>query len=137
MENRTVIQWNKYDIEELNILKIDILGLGMLSAIQNSLSFLKEKDKFLEGKQKYGSYSLQNIPKDDPSTYKMISKADTVGVFQIESRAQMAMLIKLKPSCFYDLVIEVAIVRPGPIKGGMIHPYLKRRRDKLPYKYPS
>lgn len=137
MENRTVIQWNKYDIEELNILKIDILGLGMLSAIQNSLSFLKEKNKFLEGEQKNASYSLENIPKDDPSTYKMISKADTVGVFQIESRAQMAMLIKLKPSCFYDLVIEVAIVRPGPIKGGMIHPYLKRRRDKLSYKYPS
>ena len=137
MENRTVIQWNKYDIEELNILKIDILGLGMLSAIQKSLFFLKEKNKFLKVEKKNVSYSLQDIPKDDPSTYKMISKADTVGVFQIESRAQMAMLIKLKPSCFYDLVIEVAIVRPGPIKGGMIHPYLKRRRDKLPYKYPS
>ena len=137
MENRTVIQWNKYDIEELNILKIDILGLGMLSAIQKSLFFLKEKNKFLKVRQKNASYSLQDIPKDDPSTYKMISKADTVGVFQIESRAQMAMLIKLKPSCFYDLVIEVAIVRPGPIKGGMIHPYLKRRRDKLSYKYPS
>ena len=137
MENRTVIQWNKYDIEELNILKIDILGLGMLSAIQKSLFFLKEKNKFLKVDKKNISYSLQDIPKDDPSTYKMISKADTVGVFQIESRAQMAMLIKLKPSCFYDLVIEVAIVRPGPIKGGMIHPYLKRRREKLPYNYPS
>ena len=82
-------------------------------------------------------YDNATFRQDDPSTYKMISKADTVGVFQIESRAQMAMLIKLKPSCFYDLVIEVAIVRPGPIKGGMIHPYLKRRRDKLPCKYPS
>tara|TARA_B100000575_G_C23140766_1_gene663767 strand:- start:97 stop:3357 length:3261 start_codon:yes stop_codon:yes gene_type:complete len=137
MENRTVIQWNKYDIEELNILKIDILGLGMLSAIQNSLAFLEEKNRLCKDSKKNSSYTLQNIPKDDSSTYEMIAKADTVGVFQVESRAQMAMLIKLKPACFYDLVIEVAIVRPGPIKGGMIHPYLERRQGKLSYSYPS
>ena len=136
MENRRVIQWNKYDIEALNILKIDILGLGMLSAIKNSLNLLELKKKIYKDDMTIPT-KLQDIPANDNYTYEMISNADTVGVFQIESRAQMAMLPKLKPCCFYDLVIEVAIVRPGPIKGGMVHPFLKRRRCKEKLFYPS
>jgi error-prone DNA polymerase len=129
MENRTNIEWNKDDIEALGFLKIDVLALGMLTCIRKA---------FTLAKQHYGlDLTLANIPQDDPSVYDMICKADTIGVFQIESRAQQSMLPRLKPRCFYDLVIEVAIVRPGPIQGDMVHPYLKRRNGEEPVTFPS
>ena len=123
MPERTVIQWDKDDLEALGLLKVDVLALGMLSAIRRALDFLGMR--------------MQDIPAEDPVVYAMIQKADTVGVFQIESRAQMSMLPRLRPENFYDLVIEVAIVRPGPIQGGMVHPYLRRRRGLEPVLYPS
>jgi error-prone DNA polymerase len=119
MPDRSVIQWNKDDLDELGLLKVDILALGMLSAIRRALAFMGEK----LGRE----VLMQHIPDDDAPTYDMICASDTVGVFQIESRAQMSMLPRLKPRCYYDLVVEVAIVRPGPIQGGMVHPYLKNR----------
>ncbi|MET3896985.1 error-prone DNA polymerase [Devosia sp. UYZn731] len=129
MEDRTVIEWNKDDLDELGILKVDVLALGMLSVLRRSFNLLK---------QHYGlSLTLATVPQEDPRTYKMTHRADTIGVFQIESRAQMSMLPRLKPSEFYDLVIEVAIVRPGPIQGDMVHPYLKRRLGLEPTSYPS
>jgi error-prone DNA polymerase len=129
MENRTCIEWNKDDIEALGFLKVDVLALGMLTCIRKGFDLVKEH---------YGlSLTLANIPQDDPSVYEMISHADTIGVFQIESRAQMSMLPRLKPKTFYDLVIEVAIVRPGPIQGDMVHPYLRRRNGKEPVEFPS
>ena len=123
MPERTVIQWDKDDLEALGLLKVDVLALGMLSAIRKCLAGL--------------GIEMKDIPAEDPATYAMIQQADTVGVFQIESRAQMSMLPRLRPASFYDLVIEVAIVRPGPIQGGMVHPYLKRRRGLEPVAYPS
>jgi len=123
MPERTVIQWDKDDLEALGLLKVDVLALGMLSAIRRALHFVGMK--------------MQDVPVEDPAVYAMIQKADTVGVFQIESRAQMSMLPRLRPENFYDLVIEVAIVRPGPIQGGMVHPYLRRRRGVEPVAYPS
>ena len=129
MPERTVVQWDKDDLDALGLLKVDVLGLGMLSALRRALDFI--------GQQRGQPFALQDIPAEDPATYAMISQADTVGVFQIESRAQMSMLPRLKPQCFYDLVIEVAIVRPGPISGGMVHPYLNRRQGKVPVTYPS
>jgi len=129
MDGRTVIQWNKDDLDELGILKVDCLSLGMLSAIRKCFEMLQDH----EGKQ----WSLATIPQDDPAVYDMICEADTVGVFQIESRAQMSMLPRLRPRCFYDLVIEVAIVRPGPIQGDMVHPYLKRRAGLEQATYPN
>ena len=123
MADRTVIQWDKEDLETLGMLKVDCLGLGMLTAIHRCLDLIGR--------------DISEIPAEDPATYAMIQKADTVGVFQIESRAQMAMLPRLKPACFYDLVIEVAIVRPGPIQGNMVHPYLQRRRGTEEVRYPS
>lgn len=129
MPDRTVIQWDKNDLEELGLLKVDVLGLGMLSAIRRSFELIKAF---------YGrEFSMANIPLEDPRVYEMISRADTVGVFQIESRAQMAMLPRLRPRCYYDLVIEVAIIRPGPIQGDMVHPYLRRRNGEEPVTYPS
>jgi error-prone DNA polymerase len=129
MPERTVIQWDKDDLDELGILKVDCLALGMLTAIRKSFALIKETyDREL---------TLANVPKEDPAVYGMIQKADTMGVFQIESRAQMAMLPRLKPREFYDLVIEVAIVRPGPIQGDMVHPYLKRRCGEEQIDYPS
>ena len=119
MPDRSVIQWNKDDLDELGLLKVDILALGMLSAIRRSLALMGEK----LGRE----VLMQHIPDGCDATYDMICAADTVGVFQIESRAQMSMLPRLKPRCYYDLVVEVAIVRPGPIQGGMVHPYLKNR----------
>jgi len=120
MPERTVIQWDKDDLDELGLLKVDVLGLGMLSAIRRSFDLL---EKFR------GSHlTLATVPAEDPRVYNMICRADTVGVFQIESRAQMAMLPRLKPRNYYDLVIEIALIRPGPIQGGMVHPYLRRRR---------
>lgn len=129
MEDRTNIEWNKDDIEQLGFLKIDVLALGMLTAIRKM---------FQMAKRYYGKdYTLWNIPQDDPSVYAMIGLADTIGVFQIESRAQQSMLPRLRPRNFFDLVIEVAIVRPGPIQGDMVHPYLKRRNGQEPVEYPS
>ena len=129
MENRTVIQWDKDDLDQLGLLKVDVLALGMLTAIRRTLNLLGD----WHGKP----MTMQDVPREDPATYAMIQQADTIGVFQIESRAQMSMLPRLKPTCFYDLVIEVAIVRPGPIQGGMVHPYLKRRTGEEPVNYPS
>ena len=129
MEKRTVIQWDKDDLDALGLLKIDVLGLGMLNAIHRALDLISG----FRGKP----LSIAFIPAEDPKVYEMIQKADTVGVFQIESRAQMAMLPRMRPRNFYDLVIEVAIVRPGPIQGGMVHPYLKRRLGLEPLTYPS
>ena len=129
MEDRTCIEWNKDDIDALGFLKIDVLALGMLTCIRKAFDLAKKH---------YGlNLTLANIPQDDPAVYEMVSHADTIGVFQIESRAQMSMLPRLKPKCFYDLVIEVAIVRPGPIQGDMVHPYLRRRNDEEPIEYPS
>ena len=134
MPERSVIQWDKDDLDALGLLKVDVLALGMLSAIRRALDFITlRRHGTLDGPQRF---RLQDIPAEDPDTYEMISAADTVGVFQIESRAQMSMLPRLRPRCFYDLVIEVAIVRPGPIQGGMIHPYLRRRQGLEPVEYP-
>ena len=120
MEDRTVIQWDKDDLESLGLLKVDVLGLGMLTAIRKALGVLNAY---------HGSaLNVADIPPEDPETYRMLQKGDSVGVFQVESRAQMAMLPRLKPQHFYDLVVEVAIVRPGPIQGDMVHPYLRRRQ---------
>jgi error-prone DNA polymerase len=129
MPDRTVIQWDKDDLDALGLLKVDCLALGMLSAIRRCLAMVSQ----FRGTP----MRMQDIPAEDPAVYAMCQRADTVGVFQIESRAQQSMLPRLKPACFYDLVIEVAIVRPGPIQGGMVHPYLKRRQGLEPVTYPS
>ena len=129
MPDRTVIQWDKDDLDAMGLLKVDCLALGMLTAIRKALDFI--------GVRKGYAFEMQDIPAEDAQTYDMVCQADTVGVFQIESRAQMSMLPRLRPRCFYDLVIEVAIVRPGPIVGGMVHPYLNRRQGKEPVTYPS
>jgi len=129
MPDRTVVQWDKDDLEELGILKVDCLSLGMLSAIRKCFQLVKQTT----GRR----LTLANIPPDDNAVYDMICKADTIGVFQIESRAQMSMLPRLRPRCYYDLVIEVAIVRPGPIQGQMVHPYLRRRAGDEAVTYPT
>ena len=129
MPERTVIQWDKDDLDELGLLKVDVLGLGMLSAIRRALA--------LVSRHRGRETRMADIPPEDPAVYGMICRADTVGVFQIESRAQMAMLPRLRPRCYYDLVIEVAIVRPGPIQGQMVHPYLRRRNHQEPVEYPG
>ena len=124
MQDRTVVQWDKYDIEALGFVKVDCLALGMLTAIRKSFDFIRDH---------WGRVlSLATVPAEDPAVYDMFCAADTIGVFQIESRAQQSMLPRLRPRCFYDLVIEVAIVRPGPIQGGMVHPYLERRSGTRP-----
>jgi error-prone DNA polymerase len=121
-----VAQWDKDDCEDLGIVKVDLLGLGMMSVMQDAFGLCRERGRPLD---------LAHLPKDDASTYEMMEKADTIGVFQIESRAQMATLPRMKPKCFYDVVIEVAIIRPGPIQGNMVHPYLNRRakREEVTY----
>ncbi|MCB1732533.1 MAG: error-prone DNA polymerase, partial [Halieaceae bacterium] len=129
MAERTVIQWDKEDIEALGLLKVDILALGMLSAIRKSLQMVHRYCPAIR--------TVSDVPKEDQATYRMLQAADTVGVFQIESRAQMSMLPRLKPACFYDLVIEIAIVRPGPIQGDMVHPYLRRKQGLEAVTYPS
>jgi error-prone DNA polymerase len=129
MPERTVIQWDKDDLEELGLLKVDVLGLGMLTAIRRSLDLMTS---FYRRR-----FSMADVPAEDPAVYDMICKADTIGVFQIESRAQMAMLPRLKPRSYYDLVIEIAIIRPGPIQGDMVHPYLRRREGLERVDYPS
>jgi error-prone DNA polymerase len=129
MDDRTFIEWDKDDIDTLGLMKVDVLALGMLSCLRRGLDLLKDH---------YGvEYSLATLPQEDDAVYQMLSRADSVGVFQVESRAQMSMLPRLKPKCFYDLVIEVAIVRPGPIQGDMVHPYLRRRDGIEKEHYPS
>ena len=126
MPGRVVAQWDKDDCEDLGIVKVDLLGLGMMSVMQDAFELCRERGRPLD---------LAHIPKDDAPTYEMMQKADTIGVFQIESRAQMATLPRMKPKCFYDVVIEVAIIRPGPIQGDMVHPYLNRRSGREPVTY--
>jgi error-prone DNA polymerase len=128
MADRQVIEWDKDDIDALKFMKVDCLALGMLTCMKRAFEFLAEKKGI--------TLDLATIPSEDPRTYAMIRKADTLGVFQIESRAQMSMLPRMKPRTFYDLVIEVAIVRPGPIQGDMVHPYLRRREGKEAVVYP-
>ncbi len=129
MQDRTVIQWEKDDLESLGLLKIDVLALGMLTAVQKCLALVSDYSK--------EPLTIQKIPAEDPKVYDMMGQADTIGVFQIESRAQMSMLPRLRPRNYYDLVIQIAIVRPGPIQGDMVHPYLNRRNGKEPVSYPS
>src|SRR5450830_1872453 len=131
MPERSIIQWDKDDLDAMGLLKVDVLALGMLSAIRRCLDLISVQRGTL--------FQMQDIPSEDSATYTMICQADTVGVFQIESRAQMSMLPRLKPRCFYDLVVEVAIVRPGPIQGGMVHPYLQARahREEVHYASPA
>ena len=129
MEDRTVIAWDKDDIDALGILKVDVLSLGMLTCIRKSFDMIK---------QHFGdSYTLANLPAEDPKVYDMLCRADSIGVFQVESRAQMNFLPRMKPRCFYDLVIQVAIVRPGPIQGDMVHPYIRRRNGEEVVNFPS
>jgi DNA-directed DNA polymerase III PolC len=129
MEDRTVIAWDKDDIDALGILKVDILALGMLTCIRKAFDLIAAH---------HGTrYSLATVPPEDPAVYDMLCEADSLGVFQVESRAQMNFLPRMRPRCFYDLVIEVAIVRPGPIQGDMVHPYLRRRRGEEPVSFPS
>ena len=144
MRDRTIIQWDKDDLQELGLIKIDLLGLGMLSLLREAFSIhertLRHPEVLAEGEPRRtregAPLQLHTIPPNDPATYAMIGKADTIGVFQIESRAQQSMLPRLRPKCFYDIVIQVAIIRPGPIQGQMIHPFLRRRSGKEPVTYP-
>jgi len=129
MEGRTVIQWDKEDLESLGLMKVDILALGMLSALRRALTLISE--------ERGTSFTLQDIPPEDPDTYTMLCRGDSIGVFQVESRAQINMLPRLQPRTWYDLVIQVAIVRPGPIQGDMVHPYLRRRHGLEPVTYPD
>ena len=129
MPERSIIQWDKDDLDELGLLKVDVLALGMLTAIRKALVMVSD----FRGRR----IEMADIPPEDPEVYAMLQKADSMGVFQVESRAQMTMLPRLKPACFYDLVIEVAIIRPGPIQGGMVHPFLRRRAGLEPVSYPS
>jgi error-prone DNA polymerase len=129
MDERTFVEWDKDDLDALGILKVDVLGLGMLTCIRKALEFVETHYG--------GKLTLATIPKEEKAVYRMLRRADSIGVFQVESRAQMSMLPRLKPDNFYDLVIEVAIVRPGPIQGDMVHPYLRRRQGLEPVSYPS
>lgn len=129
MKDRTVIEWNKDDLDTLNILKVDVLALGMLSCLRKAFDMIKIHHGI--------AYTLATLPDEDPQTYKMLHRADSIGVFQVESRAQMSMLPRLKPHNYYDLVVQVAIVRPGPIQGDMVHPYLRRRQGKEQIDYPA
>src|SRR3546814_3370511 len=129
MDDRQIIEWDKDDIDALKFMKVDVLGLGMLGCMNRAFNLLEEMKGIKIG--------MADLQEDDPVVYAMIQKADTLGVFQIESRAQMSMLPRIKPARFYDLVIEVAIVRPGPIQGDMVHPYLRRREGKEKPEYPK
>src|SRR3569623_1165997 len=131
MKDRTFIEWDKDDIDALGLMKVDVLALGMLTALKRSFDMLPPLPDGTVGTD------IADIPQEDAAVYDMLCKADSVGVFQVESRAQMSMLPRLKPRKFYDLVIEVAIVRPGPIQGDMVHPYLRRREGSEPEEYPS
>ncbi|WNO09788.1 error-prone DNA polymerase [Teredinibacter sp. KSP-S5-2] len=127
MPERTIIQWDKEDLEAVGLMKVDILALGMLTALRKGLHYVHQYAPHITG--------LKDIPQEDKATYNMLSAGDSIGVFQVESRAQMSMLPRLRPQCFYDLVIEIAIVRPGPIQGDMVHPYLRRRNKEEPVTY--
>ncbi|MEQ5778424.1 error-prone DNA polymerase [Thalassospira sp. NFXS8] len=129
MEDRTTIEWDKDDIDALGILKVDVLALGMLSCIRKAFDELRHHKNI--------DYDLTSLPKEDPAVYEMLCRADSIGTFQVESRAQMSMLPRLKPKCLYDLTIQIAIVRPGPIQGGMVHPFLERRKNPEKVNYPS
>jgi len=131
MPGRVVVQWDKDDCADLGIIKVDLLGLGMMAVLEDAIPLVREHDGI--------ALDLAHLPHDDPAVYAMLQRADTIGVFQVESRAQMATLPRLKPACFYDLVVEIAIVRPGPIVGQMVHPYLRRRakRESVTYPHPS
>ncbi len=129
MDQRTVVQWEKDDLSALDILKVDLLGLGMLTVISRTLELVAQTT----GRR----WSMATIPAEDPAVYDMLCEGDSIGTFQVESRAQMSMLPRLKPRCFYDLVVEIAIIRPGPIVGDMVHPYLRRRSGVEPVSYPS
>ena len=129
MADRTVIQWDKDDLESLGLMKVDVLALGMLSAIRKALDLISE--------EKGRPFRMQDVPQEDRATYAMLQKGDSIGVFQVESRAQLTLLPRMQPKEFYDLVIEVAIIRPGPIQGDMVHPYIRRRQGKEPVEYPS
>ena len=122
-----MVQWDKDDCADLGIIKVDLLGLGMLAVLEEAIPLIRRH----EGKD----VDLAKLPTDDPAVYAMLQRADTIGVFQVESRAQMATLPRMKPTCFYDLVVEVAIIRPGPIVGKMVHPYLNRRAGREPVEY--
>ncbi|AEH85428.1 error-prone DNA polymerase [Mesorhizobium opportunistum] len=136
MDERKMVEWDKDDLDAVKILKVDILALGMLTCLQRAFTLLTEH--YPKARDPYGQpYVLATLPPEDKQVYKMICRADTIGVFQIESRAQMSMLPRLRPQNFYDLVIEVAIVRPGPIQGDMVHPYLRRRQGKEEAEYPK
>ena len=137
MPGRTVVQWDKDDLDALGILKVDCLSLGMLTAIRKSFDLIQLFEKTQDPESESKKLTLASIPNEDPGVYQMIRKADTIGVFQIESRAQMSMLPRLKPEKFYDLVIEIAIVRPGPIQGDMVHPYLRRKAGLEAVTYPD
>jgi len=128
MPGRVVVQWDKDDCADLGIIKVDLLGLGMMAVLEDAIPLVREHDGV--------TIDLARLPQDDPAVYDLLQKADTIGVFQVESRAQMATLPRLKPKCFYDLVVEVAIIRPGPIVGQMVHPYLRRRAGREPVTYP-
>ena len=129
MEGRTVIEWDKDDLDTLGILKVDVLALGMLTCLKHSFALLREH---------YGEeLTIATLPAEDPTVYRMLQRADSLGLFQVESRAQMSMLPRLRPATFYDLVIQVAIVRPGPIQGDMVHPYLRRRQGLEAVHFPS
>jgi error-prone DNA polymerase len=137
MPGRVVVQWDKDDCAEMGIVKVDLLGLGMMAALQDALTIVNTRQ---DGRERQdgqdGRVELAHIPQDDPDVYEMLQAADTIGLFQVESRAQMATLPRLKPTCFYDIVVQVAIIRPGPIVGQMVHPYLNRRAGREPVVYP-
>jgi error-prone DNA polymerase len=135
MDERTVVEWDKDDLQEMKILKVDLLGLGMLTCLRKAFDMAAAH--YPNWSPRGERLTIDTLPKEDPRVYKMLQRADSIGVFQVESRAQMSMLPRLKPECFYDLVIEVAIVRPGPIQGGMVHPYLKRKQGLEKISYPS
>src|SRR5262249_55770636 len=139
MEERTFVEWDKDDLDALGLLKVDVLGLGMLTCLRKGFELCEQHYglSFRTSGRKDGFFALSTVPKEDPAVYRMLQRADSLGVFQVESRAQMSMLPRLKPEKFYDLVIEVAIVRPGPIQGDMVHPYLRRRQKLEPVSYPS
>ena len=139
MPGRVVIQWDKDDCADMGIIKVDLLGLGMMAVLQDAIGMVNKSALKDEGQavmsRKWPVLDLGHLPQDDPDVYQMLQKADTIGVFQVESRAQMATLPRLRPACFYDLVVEVALIRPGPIVGKMVHPYLKRRSGQAPVVY--
>ncbi|MEK8029819.1 error-prone DNA polymerase [Ideonella sp. DXS29W] len=137
MEDRTVIQWDKDDLDTLKLIKVDVLALGMLSAIRRALEWIGRKSCPEFARIQGRRIEMDDLPKEDPAVYEMLGDADAIGVFQVESRAQLSMLPRLRPKKFYDLVIEVAIVRPGPIQGGMVHPYLRRRNGEEPVEFPK